>query len=178
MASDPGELAATDDPYALLGLERSWTVTDAQVRSAQVRALARCHPDRHPEGASRNAAMRMSARINEAVAALASAEGRAEVFVRVGGGDAPIPQLPTDELMEWMERREWIDERRHEGPAGAIAISQWRSAEVGAVLEAIRAATCDAAGHPAHAADWGAARLCIARLRALRRACGGEAMRG
>lgn len=161
------------DPYALIGLERSWHLTDAQVRSAQVRALARCHPDRHPEGAAREAAMRMSARINEAVASLASAELRAEVLVRVGGGDGPIPQLPQDELMEWMERREWIEERQQEGSRGIAAIAEWRRGALTEILDSIRVATCDDAGIPRPNADWGEARLGIARLRALRRACGG-----
>ena len=172
LAADPGELTAADEPYALLGLPRAWTLSDAQVRSAQVRALARCHPDRHPEGAVREAAMRLSARINEAVAALASAELRAEVFVRVGGGDGPIPQLPPDELMEWMERREWIDERRREGASGLAAIAEWRRATLEEILDAIRRAACDDSGLPRADADWGAARLSIARLRALKRACG------
>lgn len=178
MAADPGELAASGDPFELLGLSRAWTLTDAQVRSAQVRALARCHPDRHPEGAAREAAMRMSARINEAVAALASTELRAEAFVRTCGGHAPIPQLPPEELMEWMERREWIDERQREGAAGLAAIADWRRAGVHEILDSIRSATCGADGLPRPDADWSAARLNIARLRALRRACGGEAMRG
>lgn len=173
MDSDPGELAAADDPYALLGVARSWSLTDAQVRSAQVRALARCHPDRHPEGAARDAAMRMSARINEAVASLASPELRAEAFVRVGGGGGAIPQLPPDELMEWMERREWIVERRQEGASGLAAIAAWRRTALEDVLAQIRGATCDDAGLPRADADWGGARLSIARLRALRRACGG-----
>lgn len=169
---DPGDLSATGDPYALLGLPRNWAVTDSQVRAAQVRALARCHPDRHPEGAARDAAMRMSARINEAVAALASAEGRAEALVRTGGADGPIPQLPTDELMEWMERREWIDERRQEGTAGLAAIAEWRRACLQETLESISGAICDASGSLRADADWALARLGIARLRALRRACG------
>lgn len=178
MAEDPGDRASTGDPHGLLGLDRSWVITDTQVRSAQVRALARCHPDRHPEGAARDAAMRMSARINEAVAALASAELRAEAFVRTCGGDAPIPQLPQDELMEWMERREWIEERRQEGAPGLAAVAEWRRGTLTEILESIRIATCDDTGLPRHDADWSAALLCIARLRALRRACGGEAMRG
>lgn len=172
MAADPGDLAAAEGPYALLGLPHAWSVTDAQVRSAQVRALARCHPDRHPEGSAREAAMRMSARINEAVAALASNEQRAEAFVRIGG-DGPIPQLPPDELMEWMERREWIEERQQEGAEGLAAIAHWRRGALTEILDAIRTATCDDAGLPRCDADWAAARLCIARLRALRRACGG-----
>ncbi len=117
--------------------------------------------------------MRMSARINEAVAALASAELRAEVFVRTGGGEGPIPQLPQDELMEWMERREWIDERRQEGAPGLAEIAEWRRGTVAEILDSIRVATCDDAGLPRSDADWAAARLDIARLRALRRACGG-----
>jgi len=173
VGDDRGELAASDGPYALIGLPHAWTVTDAQVRAAQVRSLARCHPDRHPEGAAREAAMRTSARINEAVAALASAELRAEAFVRAGGGDGPIPQLPPDELMEWLERREWIDERQREGDAGREAIAQWRREALDGILDAIRVVTCDDAGLPRSDADWGVARLCIARLRALRRACGG-----
>lgn len=173
VGADPGELSTSGDPFALIGLPRSWALTDAQVRSAQVRALARCHPDRHPEGAAREAAMRMSARINEAVALLASAELRAEAFVRVGSGDQPIPQLPPDELMEWMERREWIEERHQEGAEGLAAISEWRQGILSEILESIRAASCDDAGTPRPDADWGEARVCIARLRALRRACGG-----
>ena len=173
VSADPGELSMSGDPYARVGLERSWHLTDVQVRSAQVRALARCHPDRHPEGAARETAMRMSARINEAVASLASAELRAEAFVRVGGGDGPMPQLPPEELMEWMERREWIQERRQEGAGGLAAIAEWRQGALSQILDSIRVATCDDAGTPRPDADWGAARLCIARLRALRRACGG-----
>ena len=173
VAADPGELAAAEGPYALLGLPHAWSVTDAQVRSAQVRALARCHPDRHPEGSAREAAMRMSARINEAVAALASAEQRAEAFVRIGGGERPIPQLPPEELMEWMERREWIEGRQQEGAEGLGSIAQWRQGALAEILDSIRTATCDDAGLPRSDADWAAARLCIARLRALRRACGG-----
>jgi curved DNA-binding protein CbpA len=175
---NPGDLASAGDPYELLGLPRSWAITDTQVRSAQVRALSLCHPDRHPEGPSRDAAMRMSARINEAVAVLASPELRAESFVRSCGGDGPIPQLPPDELMEWIERREWIEERRQEGAEGLSAISQWRHGTVLEILDSIRTAACDESGMPRSGADWIAARLCIARLRALRRACGGEAMRG
>ncbi len=173
MSPDPGELTVSDDPYAVIGLSRTWAVTDAQVRSEQVRALARCHPDRHPEGAAREAAMRMSARINEAVAALASAELRAEAFVRAAEGGRKIPQLPPDELMEWMERREWIEERRQEGAEGLAAISEWRRVALAEILESIRASTCDESGLPRPDADWGAAHLCIARLRALRRASAG-----
>ncbi len=171
MESDPGD-AAGESPHAILGLPLAWTVTDAQVRAAQVRALARCHPDRHPEGAAREAAMRMSARINEAVAALATPDARAEAFVRAGGV-AAIPQLPPEELMEWLERREWIEERRQEGGAGLDAIAQWQRATLNEILESIRSAICDAEGLPRRDADWDAGRLGIARLRALRRACGG-----
>jgi hypothetical protein len=117
--------------------------------------------------------MRLSARINEAVTSLASPEQRAEAFVRIGSGDGPIPQLPQDELMEWMERREWIEERRQEGASGLDAIVQWRCGVLAEILDSIRTATCDDAGLPRSDADWAAARLCIARLRALRRACGG-----
>lgn len=116
--------------------------------------------------------MRLSARINEAVASLATAELRAETFVRAGGGDGAIPQLPPDELMEWMERREWIDERRQEGAPGHAAIAAWRRSALEEILESIRALTCDGDGRPRSDADWGEARRCIARLRALRRACG------
>ena len=148
------------------------SVTDADVRRAQVRMLAMCHPDRHPEGPAREAAMRASARVNEAVAALASEELRAEAFVRAAGGGDAVPALPQAELMEWLERREWIEEQQAAGDGGRGEIVQWRRTALSGIVHEIRTAACDEAGMPRPDADWAAARLAVARLRALRRACG------
>ena len=72
--------------------------------------------------------------------------------------------------MEWLERREWIEERRRGGDRGLAEIAQWRHGALAEILESIRVATCDGEGRPRPDADWAEARLGIARLRALRRA--------
>ena len=62
VALDVSGAISVDDPFDLLGFSRHFKLDAKDVVQTQARALARCHPDRHPAGVERELAVMRSAR--------------------------------------------------------------------------------------------------------------------
>jgi len=96
----------TEDPFALLGLDRRFDLDARALRAAWMRRIAAAHPD--AEGAAAEAA-----RLNEAQRALADPLSRAALLLRLAGAPATDERaLPDGFLVEMMELREAADEAR------------------------------------------------------------------
>jgi molecular chaperone HscB len=97
-----------DDPFALLGLPRSYAVDVEALETAYRRRAAALHPDRHLDPIDQADAAEQTARINDARAILLDDERRANVLLALCGGPPSETDktLPDGFLVEMMERRE------------------------------------------------------------------------
>lgn len=150
-----------EDPFALLGVERSWSVDSTRIRALQARLLAAHHPDRHPSGVAQDEAVAQSARINRAVAILCDPLQRAEALIGLGDAAGTAVALPQDVLLEVLSRRDEVSEAT--SPEDIAQSRAWIASEraaqeiaIGAVLSSIPV-------------DWLEARRVLAYLRALAR---------
>lgn len=112
------------DPFALLGLPRSFALDEPVLHSAY-RALSRAvHPDRFAQqGADAVArAMRVSAAVNEAHDVLRDPLRRADYLLTLAGGPSALEErgVPGDLLAEVMTRREAIDAAREGGDRATL----------------------------------------------------------
>ncbi|MDA1008726.1 MAG: hypothetical protein O2800_06965 [Planctomycetota bacterium] len=103
-------MAASIDPFLVLGVERHFSIDGNQVRLAQVRALRESHPDVCC-GSVANA-VEVSARVNQAAQTLFNDAARADALL---GLVDPLGRDPPPEsgfLLWTIELREQIDEKR------------------------------------------------------------------
>lgn len=149
MNRSPSERAASDDPFTLLGLPRSFEI-ESDVLEARYLALAEeVHPDRFVGGtlAEQRAARERSARVNEAYRVLREPVRRAEALVKLGGLDLDssdrergAPAMGQAFLVEMIERRETVAEARALGWAALEDVRARTEAELGEHLDrAVRA---------------------------------------
>jgi len=96
------------DPFAALGLEPRFDLTDAEIEAAYLARVATVHPDAAPAGI----APADPAALNDARAALLDAERRANAMLAHLGGPGPSDDksLPDGFLMEMMETRGEIED--------------------------------------------------------------------
>ncbi len=132
-ATNKGESpeAGGKDPFALLGLERRFDLSPAQVQRAYLQHVARLHPDINgTDEASEDAELAgpapTPARLHEAKALLEHDESRANVLLLLldGATKEQDKSLPESFLMEIMEVREQVESALATGDA--VAREHWR----------------------------------------------------
>ncbi len=96
------------DPFDILGLSRSFDLSIDAIERAYLAQSAQCHPDLIGDD---DEASRRSAELNDAKAALANPESRANALLAVLGGPSKEQDrtLPNGFLLEMMETREEIE---------------------------------------------------------------------
>lgn len=112
---------SVDDPFALLGLPRSFRMDLAAVRAAHLRRAAAIHPDR--AAGDGEELVRRSADLNEARRILVDPVARAEALLRLAGASDGSAEDAMDAgfLMELMELREAADAAAESGDPQRIA---------------------------------------------------------
>lgn len=103
------------DPFDVLGLPARFDLSPAEIRRAWLERAAAAHPD-HADSADASAE-RGSAALNEARKTLDDPERRAAALLaRLGGASTEHDRsLPPGLLMEFLERKELVDEARSSG---------------------------------------------------------------
>lgn len=101
-----------DDPWAQLGLPRTYVIDPAAVRRAYLARAGSIHPDHSP--LDEESAAAQSAALNRAKAILDDPERRAGELLRLLGGPSKEDDrsLPPAFLMEMMEVRERLETER------------------------------------------------------------------
>jgi molecular chaperone HscB len=99
---------AKSDPFALLGLPRSFDVDPRALQSAYLKRSAALHPDRFRDPLAQAEAQREAAALNDARAILADDEQRANTLLALLGGPAKEQDksLPDGFLIEMLEVRQ------------------------------------------------------------------------
>lgn len=112
-----------DDPFALLGLERSFRVDPLLLQRAWLGRIAELHPDRHPDPVK---AASLLAHVNRARDTIEDPEERANALLVLLGGPAREndKSLPDGFLGEVMEVRQAAEEAR--ATADAAALARWQ----------------------------------------------------
>lgn len=126
------------DPFATLGLERTFSL-DLRAAEKTHRELSRAlHPDRHARGGAseRRQALERAVAVNEAWRVVRDPIRRAEALFTLAGvpvGDTHEPAPSPALLMDMMEQREALAEARSRRDAAAV---RDLAAQVGAREEA------------------------------------------
>jgi molecular chaperone HscB len=113
------------DHFALLGLPPRFRVDAAELDRTYRALQSAIHPDRHAAAsdADRRLALQASARVNEAYETLKTPAARGEYLLALEGVASLAETdtaMPSDFLVEQMERREAIDEARAAGDHEAL----------------------------------------------------------
>jgi molecular chaperone HscB len=144
-----------DDPFVVLGLERRFDVSPAQVSAAHLRTVSRLHPDRAQDPVERARLTQLAAQAGAAKQVLSDELSRAEVLLEHLGARSFMQASPSPQfLMETMEVREAIEEAVAAGDAGRLAALR---EAVGALAADARASLSSALSEgdgPAGAAAW------------------------
>ncbi|MCS6797883.1 MAG: Fe-S protein assembly co-chaperone HscB [Myxococcota bacterium] len=149
--------AGADDPFAVLGLPRRWSL-DLTALERRWKELSRqVHPDRHARGtpSERRLAVERAVAVNEAYRTLRDPVRRAEVLVRLLGVDPAGAQDP-DLLEEAIEFGESI--------AASVSDAEAR-ARLATLLERRRDEATRMLGEALDAGDGPAAGRALGRLR-------------
>lgn len=118
----------TADPFALLGLDRSFAIDAKQVQRAYLKRVSSLHPDRETDPIRRADVAREAAAVNDARRALLDDETRANVLLELLGGPAKEADksLPDGFLMEMMEVREDMEQAIASGEESERArVADW-----------------------------------------------------
>lgn len=101
----------TDDPFDILGLERSFRIDEEALRSRFLEASSRQHPDRFVDPIEQADAVEAMAKLTESYRVLSDPESRARVLLSLSGLELAEDKdkLPPDLLMEVMEVREEME---------------------------------------------------------------------
>ncbi len=112
-----------DDPFALLGLDRSFRIDQPALQRAWLQRTAALHPDRHPDPVQ---AASLLSRVNRAKSVLEDPEQRANALLVLLGGPAreQDKSLPDGFLTGMMEARQEAEEALHS--ADAPALERWK----------------------------------------------------
>jgi molecular chaperone HscB len=110
-----------DDPFVVLGLERRFDVSPAQVAAAHLRTVSRLHPDRVQDPVERTRLTRLAAQAGAAKQVLSDELSRAEVLLEHLGARSFMQASPSPQfLMETMELREAIEDAAGAGDSGRL----------------------------------------------------------
>jgi molecular chaperone HscB len=106
-----------DDPFALLGLPRRFTIDAKQLQAAWLRRTAALHPDRIADPMQQAEAARNAARINDARNALHDDEQRANILLALLGGPAKEQDksLPDGFLVDMLDVRQQMEDAQASG---------------------------------------------------------------
>ncbi|MFT5422668.1 MAG: DnaJ-domain-containing protein 1 [Phycisphaerales bacterium] len=155
------------DPFALLGLPRSFRLTRADIESAYLQRAASLHPDLSGEKADE--AARASSDLNHAKQALLDPETRANALLALigGAGKSEDKSLPDGFLMEIMEIRQQIEADLavggEGGKGGVGGVDESKRAQWEAWAESRRADLIERVGELFDAASQG--RQALPRIR-------------
>ena len=118
MTSDPINPA---NPYQILALTPSFTITPDQIQRAYLQRLSTTHPDLVIQSDQSQLAPQLDpATLNQARDALLNAESRANLMLDLLGGPSPADKsLPDGFLMHMMQLRTQIEEELETDPAEA-----------------------------------------------------------
>jgi molecular chaperone HscB len=122
------------DPFATLGLERTYRL-DLSAAERTHRELSRAlHPDRHARGGAseRRQALEKAVLVNEAWRVVRDPIRRAEALFSLAGvavGDTHEPQPDPEVLMDMMEQREALAEARGKRDLAAVQRLMLRMSE-------------------------------------------------
>jgi molecular chaperone HscB len=131
------------DPFATLGIERTFDIDLAAVEKTHRELSRALHPDRHSQGGAteRRYALSKAIEVNEAWRIVKDPIRRAEALFRLAGiavGEANEPKADPDLLMEMMEHRESLAEAKETHDVGAArAIAKPIEARVVAAEKAL-----------------------------------------
>lgn len=122
----------TADPFALLGLPRTFEIDAGQLRSAYLKRSAALHPDRFTDPIKQDEAARQAAAINDARAILEDDEFRGNALLALLGGpgkeqDKSLPEGFLPSIMEVREEMELV--LANEDPAERARFEQWARSE-------------------------------------------------
>jgi molecular chaperone HscB len=100
-----------EDPFALLGLPRTFNISMADLQAAYLKRTAALHPDRVSDPALQHEAARQAARMNDARNTLANDEQRANALLILLGGPTreQDKSLPESFLIDMMEIRQELE---------------------------------------------------------------------
>jgi molecular chaperone HscB len=112
------------DPFATLGIERTFEIDLAVVEKTHRELSRTLHPDRHARGGptERRYALSKAVEVNEAWRILRDPIQRAEALFTLAGipvGETHEPKPSTEFLMDMMEQREGLAEAREKRDLGA-----------------------------------------------------------
>ncbi len=161
--SDVSGCFTVDDPFALLGFLPKFDLKLGDIANAQVRALAKFHPDRHPEGVGRELAVMQSARINAATIILMNPLLRVEALVLLGDPSGKYAPLSPAQLCELLERRESMEACATLSSVEKVECDEWLRSTNQSSLEQLRSAFSSST------VDWVRVRSLITYFRALLR---------
>jgi molecular chaperone HscB len=112
------------DPFATLGIERTFEINLAAVEKTHRELSRTLHPDRHAAGGAseRRYALSKAVEVNEAWRIVRDPIQRAEALFALLGikvGETHEPKPSADFLMDMMEQRELLAEAREQGDGRA-----------------------------------------------------------
>lgn len=161
VALDASGATSVDDPFDLLGFSRHYKLDPQNVVQTQARALARCHPDRHPEGVERELAVMRSAQINAAATILVDPLLRADALIAISDPTGKAVPLAAAQLMELLEQRESMEASTKSSLAESQACKEWVRCEKQSTIDQLEIL------FSATPVDWVATRGAVAYLRAI-----------
>lgn len=100
-----------DDPFALFGLDRRFSIDEQALRQQFLHESARMHPDRFPDPLDQADAVDQMSRLTDAYRVLCDPEARARALLSLSGveDESGKDKLPPDLLMHVMEVREEME---------------------------------------------------------------------
>lgn len=146
-----------EDPFAVLGLPRSFDLTPAQVQGAYLRVMAQLHPDLARDPLERDDRLRRTAAAGEARQRLASPIGRAEALL---AGVQPSAEgvLPPAFLAQTLQLRMRMEEAQPK-----------ELDEIRELVAGMRAACIEELGQALARQAWQEAHRALAQLRYIER---------
>jgi molecular chaperone HscB len=130
--------ASPADPFALLGLPRTFRIDKAALQAAYLRKSAALHPDRVTDPLRQAEAATEAAKVNDARAVLADDEQRANALLALldGPRKEQLNALPEGFLVEMMSVREEMEEALATGDtAGRERLEKWAEARRAAHIQ-------------------------------------------
>lgn len=102
----------SDDPFAIFGLPRRFSIDEAALRQAYLKASAEQHPDRFIDPIEQADAVEAMSRLTDGYRVLSDPELRARALLSLSGLELAEDKdkLPPDLLMQVMEVREEMED--------------------------------------------------------------------